>query len=52
MAPTGDVVAEWGPGSGPGQFSKPRGITADVHGNVYVVDAGNARIQKLRASRS
>lgn len=36
-----------GPGSGDGQFNYPLGIAADGAGNVYVVDAGNNRIQKF-----
>ena len=34
-------------GSGEGQFLFPKGIACDVHGNVYVVDAGNNRIVHL-----
>jgi DNA-binding beta-propeller fold protein YncE len=33
--------------SAPGQFAFPAGIAVDRAGNVYVVDAGNHRIQKL-----
>jgi DNA-binding beta-propeller fold protein YncE len=29
------------------QFSAPRGIAVDPAGNVYVVDAGDNRIQKF-----
>ena len=37
----------WGrPGSGPGQFSSPRGLTV-AGGVVYVADEGNHRIQAL-----
>ncbi len=39
-----------GDGSGPGQFSRPRGITLDQSGNVYVADTGNARVQKFDSS--
>ena len=31
-------------GSGEGEFNKPRGITVDTSGNVYVCDNGNNRI--------
>jgi tripartite motif-containing protein 71 len=34
-------------GSGDGQFNGPRGLAVDSSGNVYVVDEGNARIQKF-----
>ncbi len=35
-------------GSGPGQFVKPLGITADEEGNVFVADTGNDRVVRLR----
>jgi len=36
----------WGAlGSGPGQFSEPRGLAADARGNLYVADTKNSRIQ-------
>jgi sugar lactone lactonase YvrE len=38
---------EGGEGSAGGQFSKPRGITADKSGNIYVADTGNSRVQKF-----
>jgi sugar lactone lactonase YvrE len=28
-------------------FNSPRGLTCDAAGNVYVIDAGNSRIQKI-----
>jgi DNA-binding beta-propeller fold protein YncE len=34
-------------GDGPGQFRSPRGIAADLAGNLYVADFENHRIQKL-----
>jgi hypothetical protein len=34
-------------GTGDGQFSLPWGIAIDNSGNIYVADAGNARIQKF-----
>ncbi|WP_165452164.1 S-layer homology domain-containing protein [Paenibacillus thalictri] len=47
-----DSWSEWkksggGSGSGLGEFSSPRGVAVDNSGNVYVVDTGNHRIQKL-----
>jgi len=36
-------------GSGPGEFVYPMGIAADKNGNIYVVDSGNARIQRFKA---
>ena len=35
------------PGSGPGQFLDPQGISVDPEGNVYVADTGNDRVQKF-----
>lgn len=32
------------PGSGPGQFQSPRGISCDAQGNIVVVDSGNHRV--------
>ncbi|HPP86579.1 MAG TPA: NHL repeat-containing protein, partial [bacterium] len=32
------------------EFYKPRGITVDKNGNIYVADQGNNRIQKLDAN--
>jgi len=36
-----------GPGSGPGQFLNPQGISVDPAGNIYVADTGNHRVQKF-----
>ncbi|HEX9668959.1 MAG TPA: phage tail protein [Thermoanaerobaculia bacterium] len=36
-----------GPGSEPGRFDEPWSLAADPEGNVYVVDRGNRRVQKL-----
>ncbi|MEN6343108.1 MAG: PKD domain-containing protein, partial [Methanospirillum sp.] len=52
---TGTFIAKWGAnggngttGSGDGEFSGPSGITVDRHGDIYVADTGNHRIQKFR----
>jgi hypothetical protein len=34
-------------GTQPGQFNTPHSIASDAHGNVYVADRGNKRIQVL-----
>ncbi len=36
-----------GTGKGEGQFHGPEGVAIDHKGNVYVVDAGNHRVQKF-----
>ncbi|HJT77499.1 MAG TPA: NHL repeat-containing protein [Gemmataceae bacterium] len=36
-----------GQGSGPGQFVAPHGVVTDGHGNLYVVDGHNCRVQKF-----
>ena len=43
-----EFLLKWGtPGAGDGQFSGPFGVAVDNQGDVYVVDRGNARIQKF-----
>ncbi len=43
-----EVVASWGgEGSGPERFKEPRAMAFDAAGNLFVVDKGNHRIQKL-----
>lgn len=42
----GDYITSWGSyGTGPGEFDVPHSIALDSHGQVYVVDRGNARLQ-------
>jgi tripartite motif-containing protein 71 len=36
-------------GTSPGEFHRPEGISVNRRGDVYVVDSGNERIQKLDA---
>ena len=44
--PNGKWLKSWGePGDGPGQLNTPHSIAADAHGNIYVADRGNRRIQ-------
>ena len=54
LAPTGKVLVMWGrnggdgsAGNGPGEFTKPRGVTVDQRGFVYVADKTNNRVQKF-----
>lgn len=42
----GAFIRAWGAaGSGPGEFSHPRGIAIDAHPYVFVSDSGNGRFQ-------
>jgi tripartite motif-containing protein 71 len=44
----GTLITKWGvKGTGNGEFNGPEGISVDSHGNVYVTDAENHRIQKF-----
>ena len=46
FSPDGTLLLSWGePGSGPGQFRLPHGISVDRQGRVYVGDRMNSRIQ-------
>jgi DNA-binding beta-propeller fold protein YncE len=50
FSPDGKLLASWGePGSGPGQFNVPHGITIDRDGVVLVADRENSRIQRFTA---
>jgi RHS repeat-associated protein len=39
-------------GSGSGQFAQPEGIAVDPHGDVWVTDAYNSRVEKFSGSGS
>ncbi|CAF3577114.1 unnamed protein product, partial [Rotaria socialis] len=41
------VVGENGQGAGANQFDVPVGLSFDRHGNLYVADMGNNRIQRF-----
>ena len=58
FSPDGNVQGVWGKAcstepcitsadAGDGEFNAPMGISIDLEGNVFVVEAGNHRIQKL-----
>lgn len=41
----------WGtPGSGPGQLNRPYGLARDMLGTLWVVEAGNRRMQRFSAT--
>lgn len=43
-----EYVLSWGGhGSGPGEFNGPNGMGSDRHGNLYVCDSRNYRVQKF-----
>lgn len=44
---TGEVEVKATAGNGPGEFLSPRGIDVSSDGMVYIVDAGNERVQVL-----
>ncbi|CAF5043187.1 unnamed protein product, partial [Rotaria socialis] len=41
------IVGGNGEGDGVNQFNFPRGLSFDRHGNLYVVDMGNHRVQRF-----
>ncbi|CAM4951607.1 unnamed protein product [Rotaria socialis] len=41
------IVGGNGEGEGANQFNVPRGLTFDRHGNLYVADMGNNRVQQF-----
>ncbi|CAF4825679.1 unnamed protein product [Rotaria socialis] len=41
------IVGGNGSGAGANQFSNPHGLSFDRHGNLYVVDWNNARVQRF-----
>lgn len=46
LSPEGNHVASWGShGSGPGEFSRPRGLAFNDKGELHVTDSCNHRIQ-------
>jgi DNA-binding beta-propeller fold protein YncE len=51
VAADGAYLGSFGsPGSGPGQFNGPEGISHDALGNLFICDGANNRIQKLTAA--
>jgi DNA-binding beta-propeller fold protein YncE len=49
VEPAGEVLWSGGRGSKPGQFNTPKGLARDAHGNFYVADTDNHRVQKFDA---
>lgn len=46
LTPEGHHIASWGGhGSGPGEFSRPRGLAINAKGELHVTDSCNHRIQ-------
>lgn len=52
FTPEGKFLLDIGStGKEPGQFARPHGMAFDSHGNLYVCDAGNQRVQKFAVPR-
>src|SRR3954454_2834893 len=47
VAAFGPAGSFGGPGSGDGQFNHPQGVAVDSSSRIYVVDAGNARVERF-----
>lgn len=47
---TGQSLAKFGRGDGEGQFKRPRDAARDSHGNIYILDSENFRVQKFDPS--
>ncbi len=45
-----DLTAAPQPGNAPGRYDTPWTVSTDLDGNLYVLDYGNARVQKLSPS--
>ena len=51
LSPTGKWIRQIGrTGSGPAEFSSPRGVSIDSSDNLFVDDTGNNRIEELSTS--
>lgn len=46
----GQSLAKFGRGDGEGQFKRPRDTARDSHGNIYILDSENFRVQKFDAA--
>ena len=53
LAPqSGATIGGPGHGTGNDRFNTPRGVAVDVHGNIYVADSGNHRVQIFDSARN